>query len=333
LLQKNVSLQSFNTFGLNVSAAFFTEVHSIKDIEQTFQSYSKPHLILGGGSNILFSQDFKGTVILNKLRGLQTIEETSSSVTIRILSGELWDSVVSYCVEKGWSGIENLSGIPGTVGAAPIQNIGAYGAELKDVFVSLSALEISTMKPVSFSLEECQFGYRSSILKKNASKYFILSIDLCLSKNFKPNLSYKQLEETIQKLNLPTITAKEIRNIVLQTRMNKLPNPKDMGNAGSFFKNPTVSISQYESLKKSFPELPVYPVNELSVKLPAAFLIEKAGWKGKVVGKAGVHKKQALVLVNYGGAEPKEIISLSKTIQADILTKFGVALETEVNII
>ncbi len=323
--------------GLKALARFFAEIHSISDLRDALQFATEKNLellILGGGSNILFVSDFDGIVVLNGIKGIQTISEDNNEITLKIGAGENWHQLVLGCVEKGYGGIENLSLIPGTVGAAPIQNIGAYGVELVDVFECLEAYDIEHKELKTFTRKECAFGYRDSIFKKQLKgKVVITSVTLRLSKKPELNFSYSSLSERLREKEITEPTIKDISDTVIEVRQSKLPDPDEIGNTGSFFKNPVISVYQFDELKSSHPELPGYPVSERQVKVPAGWLIEQAGWKGKREGDAGVHSKQALVLVNHGNASGEEIWKLAKRIERDVLEKYGIKLISEVNIV
>ncbi len=336
-IRENTSLRELNTFRLPVKARYFVDVTSLGAMEElitnaVFRDHKR--IILGGGSNILFTKDVDGLVIRSAIAGRRIVRETDDEVVIEVGAGEGWHALVVHCVDQDWGGIENLSLIPGSVGAAPIQNIGAYGVELKTVVESVEGFDLSTGRERRMTPSECQFGYRDSVFKHTLKEnFFISSVTLRLTKkNHRLATQYGSLNEMLsaKKINTPTI--RDISNTVIDIRRSKLPDPEVIGNAGSFFKNPTVASSVYEELKKSFPSIPSYPVDNQTVKLPAGWLIEQSGWKGKRVGDAGVHEKQALVLVNHGRATGEQILQLSERIQADVLKKFGVTLITEVNI-
>tara|TARA_R110000868_G_scaffold410693_6_gene699905 strand:+ start:32338 stop:33315 length:978 start_codon:yes stop_codon:yes gene_type:complete len=323
--------------GVKANAHFFVEINSLEQLKEALQfanSENIPVFILGGGSNILFIEDFSGLVILNRIRGMKVISENENDISIKFGAGENWHESVLYCVEKGYGGIENLSLIPGTVGAAPIQNIGAYGVELKDVFVSLEAFLIDKGSTKIFSQSECKFGYRDSIFKKELKgNAIIISVTLKLDKKPSPNVEYVSLKEKLNKKGVTDPSIKEVSNAVIEVRQSKLPDPKEIGNTGSFFKNPIISVYQFDELKSQYPNLPSYPVSERQVKVPAGWLIEVAGWKGKRTGDAGVHSKQALVLVNYGSASGKEIWALAEEVIESVHQKFDIRLTPEVNIL
>lgn len=333
---KNYNLSKLNTFGINVEAKFFVEVKSEKEIKELFvlpEFKNNKKMFLGGGSNVLFTKDFDGIVVLNKLKGIENIKEDSENVYIRSLGGELWHDLVMFAVNSGYWGTENLSLIPGTVGAAPIQNIGAYGLELKDVLFNVETFEIETGIKKIFSKEECEFGYRDSIFKnKFKNKYFISAVTFKLSKKEKKNIRYKILADFLEKNKIKINNPKDISDAVEFIRKNKLPDPKIINNAGSFFKNVFVEKTQLQALQINYPEIPYFENNGI-IKIPAAWLVEQCGWKGQRTGNVGVYEKQALVLVNYGGATGAEILELANKIITSVKNKFGLDLVTEVNLI
>jgi UDP-N-acetylmuramate dehydrogenase len=289
---------------------------------------------LGGGSNLLLTQDFDGLVLRNEIIGKSIVEESENTVLVKIGAGENWHEFVLWAIENNFGGIENMSLIPGSVGASPMQNIGAYGVEIKDVFNHLLAYHIETGETHRFSLEECQFGYRESVFKRGLkNKYVIAEVCFRLEKNRKVNTTYGAIKQELEKNGISSPTIRDVSNAVITIRQSKLPNPAELGNAGSFFKNPVVVESIADDLVKKYPEAPVYPAENGKKKLAAGWLIEQAGWKGKTVGTCGVHKLQALVLVNYGGSTGQQIYDLSTAIISDVQSKFGVTLEREVNIL
>ena len=334
---ENYPLLKLNTFGIDVKAKYFTSVNTINElIELTKTNVFKDLelLILGGGSNILFTKNFDGLVILNNIKGKEIIDQNHQSVFLKIGAGENWHELVMYCVDNGLGGIENLSLIPGNTGTAPMQNIGAYGVEIKETFVELEALEISSGKIVKFNNSDCEFGYRDSVFKnKMKNQYIILNITLELKKNPVLNINYGDVKAILESQNIKNPAIKEVSNAIIRIRQSKLPDPKKIGNSGSFFKNPLVSLNQLELIKKNYPNVVNYEINENEFKIAAGWLIERAGWKGKKFNNYGVHEKQALVLVNYGLANGMEIFDLSEKIILDIKDKFGITLEREVNII
>ena len=334
---ENYPLLKLNTFGVDVKAKYFTSINTINElIELTNTNVFKDLelLILGGGSNILFTKDFDGLVILNNIKGKEIIDQNQQSIFLKIGAGENWHELVMYCVDNGWGGIENLSLIPGNTGTAPMQNIGAYGVEIKETFIELEALEISSGKIVKFNNSDCEFGYRESVFKnKMKNQYIILNITLELKKNPVLNINYGDVKAILESQNIKNPAIKEVSNAIISIRQSKLPDPKKIGNSGSFFKNPIVSLNQLELIKKKYPNVVNYEINENEFKIAAGWLIERAGWKGKKFNNYGVHEKQALVLVNYGLANGMEIFELSEKIILDIKDKFGITLEREVNII
>lgn len=333
--KKDFNIKAYNTFGLSVSAKYFAPFHSVSELQNLLSKVpTDTKMILGGGSNILFTKDFDGTILQNQIKGIQKVREDNQFVYLEVGGGEVWHDFVLYCIEKNWGGVENLSLIPGSVGASPMQNIGAYGFEIKDVFEELKALEIETGEIHHFSHEACKFGYRESVFKRELKdKYIILSVTYRLSKNPEVNTQYGAINDELIAMGVQVPTIKNVSDAVIAIRQSKLPNPAEIGNAGSFFKNPVVSNDIVDKIKIDYPNIPVYPIDEASSKIPAGWLIEQAGWKGEKRENYGVHAKQALVLVNYGGAKGSEIIDLSSEIIQSILTRFGVELEREVNIV
>ena len=334
---ENYPLIKLNTFGIDVKAKYFTSINTVNELVEIKKSEKfKDHelLILGGGSNILFTKDFNGLVILNNIKGKEIVDQNDDSIILKIGAGENWHELVMYCVDNGWGGIENLSLIPGNTGTAPMQNIGAYGVEIKETFVELEALEISSGKIVKFSNSECEFGYRESVFKnKMKNKYIILNITLELNKNPILNINYGDVKAILETKKIETPTIKDVSNAIISIRQRKLPDPKKIGNGGSFFKNPIIDINLLKLIEGKYPNVVSYKINENKFKIAAGWMIEKAGWKGKKFNNFGVHENQALVLVNYGLANGKEIFNLSEKIILDIKEKFGITLEREVNII
>ena len=334
MIQTNINLKEYNTFGISVKAEMFAVFSSIEELKQilSFRN-NKKLLVLGGGSNLLLTKDFDGLVIKNEIKRFEVIEETASEVIVESGAGENWHEFVLNCIDKGFGGIENLSLIPGSVGASPMQNIGAYGVEIKDVFESLSAYHIASGEIHYFDKTKCEFGYRESIFKnKVKGEYIILTVTFRLTKNPTINSSYGAINEQLKVMGIQEPTIKELSAAVIAIRQSKLPDPKIIGNAGSFFKNPTVEIALLEQIQKNYPDIPNYPAVN-GKKLAAGWLIEKAGWKGRTFDNYGVHKLQALVLVNYGNCTGQEIFDLSSQIIQDVFEKFGVLLEREVNIL
>src|SRR5690554_4912298 len=335
MLQENINITPFTTFGVEVISRYFATFSSIEELRKLLAEVKDQQLlVLGGGSNMLFRKDYEGITIKNEITGISVIEENEESVLLKVGAGEVWHNFVLYSIEHNLGGIENLSLIPGSVGASPMQNIGAYGVEIKDVFEALEALEIETGKLHTFFHEDCQFGYRESVFKKELKdQYIITSVSYRLSKNPNLNTSYGAIEEELKSRNITHPTIKDVSDAVIAIRQSKLPDPKEIGNAGSFFKNPVISQSEYEALQRQYENIPSYQVDENHVKVPAGWLIDQSGWKGKTFGNYGVHKKQALVLVNYDDAKGKDIVALSDQIIADIKERYNIVLEREVNII
>jgi UDP-N-acetylmuramate dehydrogenase len=334
MIQTNKNLKEYNTFGISVKAEMFAVFSSIEELKQILSFRNdKKILVLGGGSNLLLTKDFDGLVIKNEIKRFEVIEETVSEVIVESGAGENWHEFVLNCIDKGFGGIENLSLIPGSVGASPMQNIGAYGVEIKDVFESLSAYHIKSGEIHYFDKTKCEFGYRESIFKnKVKGEYIILTVTFRLTKNPTINSSYGAINEQLKVMGIQVPTIKELSAAVIAIRQSKLPDPKIIGNAGSFFKNPTVDNVLLEKIQENYPDIPNYPA-ENGRKLAAGWLIEKAGWKGRTFDNYGVHKLQALVLVNYGNCTGQEIFDLSSQIIQDVFEKFGVLLEREVNIL
>lgn len=335
ILQQNKSLLSYNTFGISVSAEYFINITSIANLTEglTF-SRDKKLLVLGGGSNLLLLNDWKGVCLHVDLRGIEVLGEDNDFYYVKAWAGENWHQFVQYCIARRLGGLENLSLIPGNVGASPMQNIGAYGVEIKDVFYELQALNRETLEVSTFSKTDCEFDYRSSIFKTRAKDQFIiLNVTYRLPKKHVLNTSYGAIEDWLSSQGITDPDIKDVSDAVISIRSSKLPDPKQIGNAGSFFKNPVVTAVQFEFVKEKYPDVSAYPQADGTVKIAAGWLIEKAGWKGKRIGAYGVHVNQALVLVNYGGAKGQDIYNLSEDILIDIKSKFGIELEREVNII
>jgi UDP-N-acetylmuramate dehydrogenase len=337
LIEQNASLKNLNTFHFDVRADYVASIRNDEDLDEIFTSYkyrSKKKLILGGGSNVLFTRNFLGIILRLEISGIEVVEDSADSVIVGFGAGESWHQCVLWCIEKGLGGIENLSLIPGTIGAAPMQNIGAYGVEIKDIFHSLEAYEIKAGKIVKFYNEDCKFGYRYSIFKGALKdKYVITRVFLRLTKYPTFNVEYGNLKEKLEEMGVQELTLKDVSQAVINIRQSKLPDPMDIGNAGSFFKNPVIESDFYESLQAAFEKIPGYKVDEDTTKISAAWMIDHCGWKGKKFGDIGVHDKQALVLVNHGNGTGKEILELSQDIQKSVFKTFGVQLETEVNIV
>ena len=336
-IASHISLQPFNSFGVDVLARYFVSAESLEDIQEILE-WNKIHqqrlLVLGGGSNVLFTHDYDGLVLQNTLKGISKIKEDDNYVYIKAMAGENWHSFVQYCVANQYQGIENLSLIPGNVGASPMQNIGAYGVEIKDVFDSLDALHLPDGEMVSFTHAQCKFGYRESIFKQSLrNQFLIISVTYKLRKQPKFTVSYGNIEQALEQMGVKELSIEAIANAVIQIRQSKLPDPNKMGNAGSFFKNPVIHQTFYEALQKLYPGIPGFPGNDKFMpKVPAAWLIEQTGWKGYRKGDAGCYPLQPLVLVNYGKATGTDIYALSSEIIESVQEKFGIILEREVNI-
>ncbi|AMC10351.1 UDP-N-acetylenolpyruvoylglucosamine reductase [Lutibacter profundi] len=331
-IQHNISLKEYNTFGIDVYAKQFIAINSVKKLVEII-NLNNDIFLLGGGSNMLLTSDIEKLVIHLNLKGIIVNDTEKDIVYVTAEAGENWNEFVLWCISQNYGGLENLSLIPGNVGTSPIQNIGAYGVEIKDTFYQLEALEIKTGKTKIFTKDECNFGYRNSIFKNELKgKYIIVNVTFKLTKNNHIlNTSYGAISAIIQNKKTPTI--KDVSDAVIAIRQSKLPNPKEIGNSGSFFKNPVISKKHFNILKENYPKIPHYIVNNNEIKIPAGWLIEQCGFKGKRFGDAGVHSKQALVLVNYGNATGKEILSLSKKIQQKVTEIFNIEIEIEVNVI
>ena len=334
-IQQNISLKNYNTFGIDVKAKRFVEISSYYDLQQILLQ-EKDVFLLSGGSNLLLTKDINKLVIYLNIKGISIDKQTEDFVYLTVNAGENWHEFVLWCIQQNFGGLENLSLIPGNVGTCPIQNIGAYGIEVKDTITKVEALEIENCKKLSFSNEDCNFGYRNSIFKNELKgKVAITSVGFRLTtKKHQLKTSYGAIEAALQDKNILHPSIKDVSDAVISIRKAKLPNPEEIGNSGSFFKNPVISKSAFEVLQKDYPKVPFYEVKSFeSYKIPAGWLIEQAGFKGKRFGDAGVHKNQALVLVNYGNADGKEIYALAKKIQQKILKQFSISLEIEVNVI
>jgi UDP-N-acetylmuramate dehydrogenase len=334
-MKQNISLQKFNSFGIEASTSYYLPIHNSEDILSFLKSdlfMNLPAMILGGGSNVLFTGDFKGVVLHAQMKGIRVLSHTDDHCMLEVAAGESWDEFVNYCVERDLHGIENLSLIPGSVGASPIQNIGAYGAEVSDVIAKVNGIDLSDGSTKKFDTSECMFGYRDSIFKRELkNRFFITSVIFNLSKKASFRLDYGNLNEEVKSLG--NITLKNVRQAVINIRNSKLPDPLVTGNAGSFFKNPVISADLFENIQKEYPHVPSFPSSPGFVKIPAAWLIERCGWKGKTSGNAGVHDKQALIIVNKGNATGREIFDLSEKILKSVQKAFGIILEREVNVI
>lgn len=334
-VQENISLKKFNSFGIDVSAAYFASFNSQEEIASilTETGNRKSLLVLGGGSNILFTRNVDGLVLKNEISGISRIGEDEEYYYIKAGAGENWHGFVLHCIENGYAGVENLALIPGSVGASPMQNIGAYGVEIKDVFHSLEAYHIADKTMHQFSNADCGFGYRESVFKHQFKNQFIItSVTYRLRKNPVYNVSYGAIAQELEAMNVKELSIQYIAKAVMNIRRSKLPDPAQIGNAGSFFKNPEIDSAVFEKLKLEFPGIVGYPVNNNRIKLAAGWLIEQCGWKGYRKGDAGCHSKQALVLVNYGNADGDAIYELSEAILQSVKNKFAVDLEREVNI-
>lgn len=335
MFQKNISLKPYNTFGIESYAESFVSVTSLSQL-QNIISKNKDVFILSGGSNILLTKNISKPVVYLNLKGIEILESSNlNEVLVKAQAGENWHEFVLWCIANNFGGLENLSLIPGNVGTSPMQNIGAYGVEIKDVFYALEALDIATGKTKTFNKEDCSFGYRESVFKNIfKGKYIITNVTFKLTKNqHKLNTSYGAIQAELDQKNIKNPTIKNVSNAVINIRESKLPNPKEIGNSGSFFKNPVIYTTYFEVLEKEYPKIPHYPISDKFVKIPAGWLVEQCGFKGKRFGDAGVHKNQALVLVNYGNATGKEIFELAQKILKSIKGKFNIDLEVEVNIV
>ncbi len=336
-IKENVSLRPYNTFGFEAKARYFVAIASVEQLQQLLRDprwTATPKWILGGGSNVLFTHDVDALVIRNEINGIEVVDEDDDQVMLRVGAGENWHGFVLHCVENGYGGVENLSLIPGTVGAAPMQNIGAYGVEIKDIFENLQAVETATGVLRTFDATDCAFGYRESVFKTTLKdKYIITSVTFRLRKKPVYNISYGDIQKTLDEMGVTEHSVRAISESVIKIRQSKLPDPAQIGNAGSFFKNPEIQKGQFEALKADFPALPGYPVGDDKVKVPAGWLIEQAGWKGHRAGAVGVHDRQALVLVHHGGGTGQQIKELAAEVQASVEEKFGIKLTAEVNFV
>ncbi|MCG7858600.1 UDP-N-acetylmuramate dehydrogenase [Flavihumibacter sediminis] len=339
-IHENFSLRKLNSFGIEATARYFGSFAEVEHLEALLSAVQHASItnqqlfVLGGGSNILLTKNFDGWVLKNEILGIEELHEDDAYVYVKVGAGENWHSVVQYCIENGWAGLENLSLIPGNVGASPMQNIGAYGVELRDVFWDLEAYHLQDKKVHTFTEEDCEFGYRESVFKnKYKGQFVILNVTFRLNKRPVFHTSYGAIREELQKMGIQELSIRAISQAVCNIRRSKLPDPSQIGNAGSFFKNPTVTREYFEELKLEYPEIIGYPLPGDQVKLAAGWMIERCGWKGWRKGDAGCHEKQALVLVNYGEAKGSEIYALSQEIIESVEFRFGVILEREVNII
>lgn len=335
-VQQNFSLQKYNTFGIDVTAKYFSVFSSVEDLAMLLADHptASPPLILGGGSNILFTKNYDGLVLKNEIRGIKTVHEDDDHIYVKAGAGENWHAFVMHCIKNNFAGVENLSLIPGNTGASPMQNIGAYGVEIRDVFHSLEAWHIKEKRLVNFSLHDCEFGYRESIFKKKyKDEFVVISITCRLDKHPEYKISYGAIQEELDKMNVAKLNIQAISRAVINIRSSKLPDPAVLGNAGSFFKNPEVTLQIFREMENIYDGIPGFILKNGNVKLAAGWLIEQCGWKGYRRGDAGCHAKQALVLVNFGNASGKQMYDLAGEIRQSVKEKFDVLLETEVNII
>ena len=337
-MKTNVNLRPYNSFGFDAIAKYFVEINTIDDLQTLIQSgalQQQKTLILSGGNNILFQKDvFDGLVVYINTKGIEIFREDGNEVVVRAQAGEDWPEFVRFCVSKGWHGVENLAHIPGKIGAAPIQNIGAYGMELKDCFLQCEAMDLSTGKSKVFTKEDCHFGYRESIFKHELKgQYVITSVDFLLKKNAPLHLEYGNIRSYLEQNGIENPSLQQLHDAICAIRDAKLPDVKQIGSAGSFFKNPVISIEQFEALQQQYPSIPHYPDTEGMVKVPAGWLIEQAGWKGWSDEHVGVYNKQALVLVHYGGGTGLDIVELAHKIQDSVEKKFGIRISPEVNFV
>jgi UDP-N-acetylmuramate dehydrogenase len=336
-IRENISLRPYHTFGIDVTAKYFSSFSAQAELEEAITSrfaISGPKLILGGGSNVLFTGNFDGLVLRNEMKGIEVVREDEQHVYLKAGAGENWHQLVMHCVRNNYAGLENLSLIPGNVGASPMQNIGAYGVEIEDVFYELEAYHLQDKMLKTFTVQDCEFGYRESVFKRKCKGQFVItSVTYRLSKKPVFNTSYGAIQQELESMGVKDLSIQAISQAVINIRSSKLPNPAEVGNAGSFFKNPEITSSQFDVLKQTFPTIVAFPLANGNVKLAAGWLIEQCGWKGFRAGDAGCYPKQALVLVNYGNATGNEIFELSEKIIASVRNKFGVELEREVNVV
>ena len=332
-MEQKYSLLSHNTFGIDVSAACFLEYASVDELRGLIGSgrVTSPYLHIGGGSNLLFTKDYEGTILHSRIGGVEIVAETDDDIVVRVGAGVVWDDFVDYCVHRHWYGVENLSLIPGEVGASAVQNIGAYGVEVKDLIVRVETLNIEGKEHV-YDVTECGYSYRDSIFKRPENKsVFVTYVSFRLSKKEHYTLDYGTIRRELEKY--PGVTLDVVRRVIIAIREEKLPDPRVMGNAGSFFMNPIVGREQFEALQAEYPQMPFYEIDTDRVKIPAGWMIDQCGWKGKALGPAAVHDKQALVLVNRGGAKGADVIALSDAVRASVRAKFGIDIHPEVNFI
>jgi UDP-N-acetylmuramate dehydrogenase len=334
-IEEDINLDAYTTFHVKAHARYFVNVKRLDELQESLDfGRNREMMILGGGSNLLMTRNFDGLVIRNEIGGIEVLGEDGDHIYVKAGAGENWHGFVRYCVDHNYAGVENLSLIPGNVGASPMQNIGAYGVEIRDVFHELEALHIQDRSIRSFRVQDCAFGYRESVFKgKYKGQYVITSVTFRLNKRPSFNTSYGAIKQELEKMGVREVTIQAISQAVINIRSSKLPDPVEIGNAGSFFKNPVIPLHQFEVLKKGFPDMIAFPAGQDQTKLAAGWLIEQCGWKGYRSGDAGCYPKQALVLVNYGNASGKEILDLSTRIIDSVQKKFGVVLEREVNIV
>ena len=335
-IQKDYSLLPHNTFGMDIKASLFIEYDSTEELKELLEHHALVHgqwLHIGGGSNLLFTADYPGTILHSAIKGYEVTSENKDEVIVRVGAGEVWDDFVAYTVGQEWYGAENLSLIPGEVGASAVQNIGAYGIEAKDLIVKVETIEASTGQERIFENADCHYAYRESVFKHSLKgKYIVTHVSFRLKKTPTYHLDYGNIRSELEKLNC-TLNLQNVRNTIISIRNSKLPDPQVQGNAGSFFMNPIIPRSQFEAILKTYPTIPHYEVDHERVKIPAAWMIDQCGWKGKQLGRAGVHSQQALVIINCGGATGQEIITLSQEIQQSVFQKFGIRILPEVNFI
>ncbi len=333
-IQKHISLQNFNTFGVQSFASQFVQVSNVEMLQQVLEMRFPKYYVLGGGSNLLLTGDLDLCILKNEITGIEVIDHLSDDVMVRVGGGVVWHDLVQWAVKNGLGGIENLSLIPGCVGAAPIQNIGAYGTEQESAFIALEAVDLQTGDTRRFEKNECQFGYRDSIFKRDFKERFMIThVYYRLSKNSPLDISYGAIRETLDEMGIESPTLADVSKAVIAIRTYKLPDPAVLGNSGSFFKNPIVNLETYEILKDKRPDLVSYQVTDDSFKIPAGWLIDQCGWKGVREGNVGCYQNQALVIVNYGGATGSEVWNFAQKVKADVLEKFGIELQPEVNVL
>jgi UDP-N-acetylmuramate dehydrogenase len=337
IIHENFDLTPYNTFGIAAETRYFSRFSSVAELKILLldtQFKALPRLCLGGGSNVLFIKPFPGIVLRNEIPGIEVLEESTHTVKVKVGAGVVWNDFVQFCLQHQWGGVENLALIPGSVGAAPIQNIGAYGVEVKDVIEAVEVLDVSTMETQSLMRNQCQFGYRDSVFKRQGKgRWIVTAVEFTLTKNPQLKTHYGAIESELLKMGVKVPTLLDVAMAVTRIRQSKLPDPKHLGNAGSFFKNPVIPKAQFAALKQNYPDMVGYPDKEGFVKVAAGWLIESCGLKGYRMGSCGVHKEQALVLVNYGGATGYDILELSEKVKEAVQAKFQIGLEAEVNLI